>query len=57
VINDLTGILLPEKDVDGLADAVKRVLGDKSLREKLTRQAIDYSRKTFATKSAGRSAI
>lgn len=50
VINDLTGILLPEKDVDGLAAAIKRVLGDQLLREKLTRQAIDYSQKTFSTK-------
>ena len=50
VINGLTGILLPEKDVEGLAAAINRVLGDQLLREKLTRQAIDYSRKTFATK-------
>lgn len=50
VINGLTGILLPEKDVEGLAAAIKKVLNDQPLRQKLTRQAIEYSQKTFATK-------
>jgi glycosyltransferase involved in cell wall biosynthesis len=50
VINNLTGILLAERDIDGLAAAIKRVLGDQTLRKKLTEQAIDYSQKTFSTK-------
>jgi glycosyltransferase involved in cell wall biosynthesis len=50
VINDLTGILLPEKDINGLTAAIKKVLNDQSLRQKLTKQAVDYSQKTFATK-------
>ncbi len=50
VIDGVTGILLPEKDIEGLAAAIKRIISDSELREKLTRQAFDYSQKTFATK-------
>jgi glycosyltransferase involved in cell wall biosynthesis len=49
VIDGKTGILLPEKDVDGLASAIKRLLADQALRQKLTAQATAYAKATFAT--------
>jgi glycosyltransferase involved in cell wall biosynthesis len=50
VIDGKTGILLPEKDVDGLAAAIKRVLTDTQLRQKLTRQAYEFAEANFSTK-------
>jgi glycosyltransferase involved in cell wall biosynthesis len=50
VINDKTGILLPEKDIDGLATAIKKILADQPLRQRLTSQAYDYAEKNFSTK-------
>jgi glycosyltransferase involved in cell wall biosynthesis len=50
VIDGKTGILLPERDVDGLAKAIKRLLTDQLLRQKLTSQATEYAKATFTTK-------
>lgn len=45
VQNGETGIILPDGDVDGIADAVKKILGDPVLAERLGSAAREYARK------------
>lgn len=54
VINGKTGILLAEKDVEGLVEAIKKLLTDQSLRQKLVTQAVEYAKATFSTKVLAR---
>jgi glycosyltransferase involved in cell wall biosynthesis len=51
VVEDgLTGILLPPKEVKGLAEAILKLLGDGALRERLTRAGRDRVRDRFDEK-------
>ena len=50
VIDGKTGILLPERDVEGLALAIKTLLTDKELCQKLTTDAKAFAKATFAAK-------
>lgn len=42
-----TGLLVKEKDVDGLAEAIKKLLNDEQLREKLANRGYEYARSMF----------
>lgn len=49
IINNETGILLPEKDVDGLANAIKKLLTDDSYRNELIKRAYEKIKQKFST--------
>jgi glycosyltransferase involved in cell wall biosynthesis len=48
VIDGYNGILLPEKDVDGLAKAIKKVLSNQDFRKKLVETAYEDVHKRFS---------
>jgi glycosyltransferase involved in cell wall biosynthesis len=48
VIDGYNGILLPEKDVDGLASAIKKVLTDQDLRRRLVETAYEDAHRRFS---------
>jgi len=48
VTDGYNGILLPEKDIDGLADAIKKVLTDSEFRNKLVETAYDDVHSRFS---------
>lgn len=50
VKNNETGLLVKEKDVDGLADAIQKLLDDKKLREKIAEKGYEYARTMFNPK-------
>jgi len=43
-----TGLLVPQKDKDALADAIIKVLTDKTLKKKLRKNALDFVKERFA---------
>jgi len=45
--DDKTGLLVPEKDADALADAILRVLNDKALAQRLANDGFDYCQEVF----------
>ncbi len=45
--HEKTGLLVPEKDSEALADAILRILNDKPLAEKLANQGFDYCQEVF----------
>jgi len=51
LINGYNGILLPEKDADGLARAIKTILTDEKLRTTLTENAYSDVHKRFSIKA------
>jgi len=48
VTDGYNGILLPEKDIVGLADAIKKVLADSEFRDKLVETAFDDVHSRFS---------
>lgn len=51
VINDFNGILLPEKDIDGLAAAIKKVLTDPEFRNKIIHTAYEDAHNRFSVET------
>jgi len=51
VINDFNGILLPEKDTDGLAAAIKKVLTDQGFRNRIVQTAYEDAHKRFSVET------
>ena len=52
VKNGETGVLVPDGDVEALADAIVEVLVDEGLRERLSRSALEWSKKFSWDKTA-----
>jgi colanic acid/amylovoran biosynthesis glycosyltransferase len=48
VIHERTGLVVPGRDPEALADALERLLGDSGLRERLARNARDHVEEHFA---------
>ena len=48
ILGDDSGVLVPAGDVGGLADALVRLLGDRALRARMGRAAIERSRALFS---------
>ena len=57
VIDGYNGILLPEKDVDGLAKAIKKILTDTDYRKKLVETAYDDIHKRFSVETITRQQV
>ncbi len=51
VIDDFNGILLAEKDVDGLAAGIKKILTDSDFRDRIVRTAYEDSHKRFSVET------
>jgi len=51
VINDFNGILLPEKDIDGLAAAIRKVLTDPEFRNRIIQTAYEDAHKRFSVET------
>lgn len=48
VIDEKTGLLVPEKDPEALAGAIKRILTDNSLKEQLSERAYQHLKRNFS---------
>ena len=57
VKDEKTGLLVPEKDPDALADAIVRILTDKELYIKLARDGYDFALKNFSLSAVGKSVV
>jgi len=57
VKDERTGLLVPEKDPDALADAITRILTDKELYIKLARDGYDFALKNFSLSAVGKSVV
>ena len=51
IVDDETGILLPEKDVDGLVEAIKKLLSDSQYRTELIERAYIKIKERFSTET------
>src|SRR5262249_4828977 len=47
VLNEKTGLVVPQKDVEALADALQRLIEDEQLRERLRRNAYEHFLATY----------
>lgn len=54
IIDGKTGLLIPEKDVAGLAKAIEKMLDDKELRARLIKEATEFASRTFSAEVLAR---
>jgi len=54
IINEESGLLVEEKDVDGLAAAMKKLIDDPEYREQLVKKALKRTKEIFSTQKLAR---